>query len=279
MKKILTFGGREARRNLTVDCIRNNKAKCQKMTQVDARNGAEAAMLEAQGIDLITVADVDFKECRAAAPDTFMTGCQTMVQYVTEDEALRGAIAVAEQGADAIYTPRGLKTVERLSAEGLAVQGHLGLVPRRSTLVGGLRIIGKTAQEAMRLFQDFKRLEDAGAYACEVECVATEALIEINKRTALVTHSIGAGTGGDIIFSFFEDITGETEADYRHIKRFADVRSLKRQIEEEQRKGLSGFREEVLSGAFPHEPHQVPMVAGEPEKLQEALDKWVPTHR
>ena len=46
------------------------------------------------------------------------------------------------QGADAIYTPRGLKTVERLAGVGLCVQGHLGLVPRLSTRVGGLRIIG-----------------------------------------------------------------------------------------------------------------------------------------
>ena len=49
-----------------------------------------------------------------------------MVQYVTEDEALAAAIRVAERGADAVYTPRGLKTVERLAGEGLCVQGHSG---------------------------------------------------------------------------------------------------------------------------------------------------------
>lgn len=278
MKRILTYGGRMATRNLTVDCIRRNKATGRKMTQVDARDGHDAAILEKLGIDLITVADTGFAECRAAAPNTFMTGCQTMVQYMTEDEALAAAIRVAEQGADAIYTPRGLRTVERIAGEGLPVQGHLGLVPRKSTWVGGLRIVGKTAEEAMRLFADFKRFEDAGGYAVEVECVATEALELIGPRTPIVTHSIGAGTGGDIIFSFFEDITGESEADYRHVKAWADVARIKREMTAEQEKGVRGFRDEVLAGTFPHEPHQVPMAKGEPEKLAEMLDKWRPVH-
>ena len=60
---------------------------------------------------------------------TFVTGSQTMAQYHTPDEALKAAIVVAEKGADAIYTPRGLGIVETLAKEGLCVQGHLGLVP------------------------------------------------------------------------------------------------------------------------------------------------------
>ena len=211
VRRIYTFGGQPATRNLTVADLRANKSAGIKMTQVSALNGEEAAACESVGIDLITIADVDIREVRAAAPTTFVTGSQTMVQYVTEDEALGAAIRCAEQGADAIYTPRGLKTVERLAGEGLCVQGHLGLVPRLSTRVGGLRIIGRTADEAMRLWEDFRRLEEAGAVAAEVECVAVEALVEIGKRSGLVTHSIGAGSGGDIIFSFMEDICGDVE--------------------------------------------------------------------
>ena len=52
-------------------------------------------MLEALGIDLVTIADLDIDEIRAGAPNTFVTGSQTMVQYVTEDEALAAAIRVA----------------------------------------------------------------------------------------------------------------------------------------------------------------------------------------
>lgn len=159
------------------------------------------------------------------------------------------------------------------------MQGHLGLVPRLSTRVGGLRIVGKTADEAMRLWEDFRRLEDAGAVAAEVECVAVEALAEIGKRSGLVTHSIGAGSGGDIIFSFMEDICGDVENPPRHAKAWADLLSLRRAVAAERMKGLTGFRDEVMAGTFPREPYQVPMTPGEHEKFCEALDKWQPVHR
>ncbi len=279
MKRIYTYGGRPAERNLTLACLRANKAAGIKMTQVSAQTREEAEACERLGIDMITIADLDIDEIRAGAPRTFVTGSQTMVQYVSEDEALRAAIRCAEQGADAIYTPRGLSTVERLAREGLAVQGHLGLVPRLSTQVGGLRIVGKTAEEALRLFEDFKRLEDAGAVAAEVECVAKEALQQIGPRTSLLTHSIGAGSGGDIIFSFMEDICGDVENPPRHAKAWADMLSLRKAMAAEREKGLAGFREAVVSGSFPCPPHEVPMAAGEADKLAEALDRWTPTQR
>ena len=278
LRNIYTYGGRPAMRNLTVADIQANKAAGVKMTQVSAQTRDEAEVLETLGIDLITIADLDIDEIRAGAPHTFVTGSQTMVQYVTEDEALAAAIRVAERGADAVYTPRGLKTVERLAGEGVCVQGHLGLVPRLSTRVGGLRIIGKTAEEAMRLMEDFRRLEEAGAVAAEVECVATEALIEINKRTGLVTHSIGAGSGGDIIFSFMEDICGDVEHPPRHAGAWGDMLSLRRAMAAERRKALTGFRDAVLDGTFPDNAHSVPMAQGEHERLVEALDKWRPLH-
>ena len=262
MKNIYTYGGRAAQRNLTVACIQANKAAGLKMTQVSAQTKDEARVLEKLGIDMITIAESDLDVIRLGAPTTFVTGSQTMVQYVTEDEALASAISMAERGADAVFTPRGLKTVERLSAEGICVQGHLGLVPRRSTQMGGLRTIGKTADEAMLLMESFRRLEEAGAYAAEVECVAVEALEEINKRTSLVTHSIGAGSGGDIIFSFLEDICGDVENPPRHAKAWGDVLSLRKQIAIEQDKAVAGFRDDVKSGAFPDHAHTVSMPKG-----------------
>lgn len=150
MKNIYTYGGKPARRNLTMACIQTNKASGHKMVQVDAATEEEAALLERMGVDLITIADSDIDVVRAGAPDTFLTCGQTMVQYVTEDEALGAAIRCAERGADAIYTPRGLKTVERLAQEGLCVQGHLGLVPRLSTRVGGCAFWAKPPKKPCR---------------------------------------------------------------------------------------------------------------------------------
>ena len=55
--------------------------------------------------------------------------------------------------------------------------------------------------------------------------------------------------------------------------------SLRRAMSAERLKGLTGFRDEVRAGTFPHEPHQVSMKAGEHEKFREALDMWQPVHR
>ena len=59
MRRIYTYGGRAATRNLTVADLQANKAAGVKMTQVSALDGVEAAACEAAGIDLITIADMD----------------------------------------------------------------------------------------------------------------------------------------------------------------------------------------------------------------------------
>ena len=61
--------------------------------------------------------------------------------------------------------------------------------------------------------------------------------------------------------------------------KMTQVSALDGAVAAERLKGLTGFRDAVKAGAFPHEPHQVPMTAGEHEKLREALDAWRPVHR
>ncbi|WP_164661396.1 3-methyl-2-oxobutanoate hydroxymethyltransferase [Tropicibacter sp. Alg240-R139] len=279
MKNIYTYGGKPARRNLTVDCLRRNKVAGKKMTQVSAINEDEARACEEIEIDMITVSDVDYDAVRAGAPYTFITSSQTMCQYFEPQECLTAALKAAEKGADAIFTPRGMGIVELIANEGLAVQGHVGLVPRKSTLTGGLKTFGKTAEDAMKLLDWMRRYEDAGAVAVEVECVAVEALQAINHKTSLLTHSIGAGSGGDIIFSFMEDICGDVENPPRHAKAWGDVLSIRKQLAAERDKALTGFRADVQAGTFPDAEHTVSMLPGEEDKLSEALDKWTTLHQ
>lgn len=79
--------------------------------------------------------------------------------------------------------------------------------------------------------------------------------------------------------SFMEDIRGDVEVPPRHARAWADMLSLRRAMAAERLEGLAGFRDAVRAGTFPHEPHQVPMRAGEHEKLREALDAWRPVHQ
>ena len=270
-RRIYTYGGKPATRNYTVADLIALKGKA-RLCQTCPATEEEAAACEAAGIDVLNTGDADLPAVRAGAPETFVIADLPMTAHRTPDDILGAAVRAAEIGADAVYTPRSLRMVEMLAKEGLAVQGHLGLVPRLSTWRGGLRIVGKTAEEAIALAEDFRRLEDAGAYAAEVECVAEEALAAIGPRSKLVTHSIGAGSAGDVIFMFLVDICGESERPPGHARAFADLPALRRRIDEERRRALGEYREAVMDGSYPDSGTAVSMLPGEHDKLVEALD-------
>ena len=278
MKNIYTYGGQPAQRHLTVGCLFNNKAVKKRMTQVTAIDAEEATAAAEQNIDTLTIDCGTVEEIRSAAPHIFITAAQYMRQYITEDEALGGAIETMANGADAIYSPRGLATIERIAKEGISVQGHTGLFPARATQFGGLRTIGKTADEALNLLKDFKRLEDAGAYCAEVECVAGDALAELKKHTKLILVTIGAGSAGDIILSYMSDLCGDTENPPRHAKAFGDLGSIRKQLRAERSNALAGYRDAVMDGSFPDEATTVSMPSVELEKLKEGLETFQPVH-
>ena len=278
MKHIYTYGGQPAERHLTVWCLFKNKAAGKRMTQVTAFDADEAAAAATQGIDTLTIDCGTITDIRAAAPHIFITAAQYMRQYVTEDKALGGAIDTMAKGADAIYSPRGLATIERIAREGISVQGHTGLFPARATQFGGLRTIGKTAEEALNLLQDFRRLEDAGAYSAEVECVAEEALAEIKEHTKLILVTVGAGSSGDIILSYMSDLSGDTLDPPRHARAFGNVGAIRKQLADERLKALAGYRAAVMDGSFPDAATSISMSAVELDKLKEGLEKLQAVH-
>ena len=65
--------------------------------------------------------------------------------------------------------------------------GHLGFVPKKSSLYGGIRAVGKTAEEAAALWEQFQRLEEAGAFAVECELIPEKVMSEISRRTGMAT--------------------------------------------------------------------------------------------
>ncbi|WP_299782014.1 3-methyl-2-oxobutanoate hydroxymethyltransferase [uncultured Roseobacter sp.] len=251
MKRIYTYGGAPATRHLTVGCILKNKAAGTRMTQVTAFDAEEAAAAAEAQIDTLTVGCDTVEMIRAAAPHIFITAAQAMREHVTEDHALAGAIEAMVKGADAVYTPRSLRHIERIAREGISVQGHSGLFPARATQFGGLRTVGKTAQEALDLMRYFRQLEDAGAYAVEAECVAEQALAEISKHSNLVTVTIGGGSSGDIILSYMSDLSGDTDTPPRHARAFGDVGRIRKELRAERAKALQGYRAAVMDRSFP----------------------------
>ena len=273
MTRIYTYGHALEDRNLTIAHMHANKAAGHKMTQVTAQNAEEAGIIADQGIDMIITGSDWYPDVRQGAPNTFITAALFAGRYITNDEILAGAIDAAMKGADSVLTPRSLDVVEMIANQGIAVQGHVGMVPSKSIQLGGMRTVGKTADEAISVLEDMRRLEDAGAFGCEVECMAEDALATISKHTSLITNSIGAGAAADVIFLFFEDICGETENPPRHAQSWGDGAAIRQQLDQERRKAVKGFKDAVASGAYPNASHTISMSPNEKDKLQEALDK------
>ena len=278
LTRIMTLGGAYGTRNYTVKGLRDQKGK-RTLTETLPFSPEEAAAAEEAGIDTMKVRfDPSQPEpaaaIRRAAPNTFMAFSVPLVAAASETEAVRLGYDAMKLGADAIMCQWSPMFVRAAADAGIPIQGHAGLVPRKSTWTGGLRAVGKTIDEALWVYREIKALEEAGAYAVEVEVIPEELLVEISKRTTLMTSSIGAGSGGDIQFLFAEDILGNNPPPYpRHAKQYRNLYKMK---EEMQRERIAGFREfvdDVRNNAFPAPEHVIKAPANLMDEFLEKVEK------
>ena len=159
-----------------------------------------------------------------------------------------------------------------LAKEDVPVMGHLGLVPRKSTWIGGLRAVGKDSEEAHKLFLKFKRLEDAGAFSAECEVIPENVMGEISKRTNIVTVSLGSGKKADVMYLFMEDICGDTLNPPRHSKAFGNLLKLKNEIKIERVRALKAFKKDSIAGKFPGKKQSSNLNKKEFESFLDKLD-------
>lgn len=251
MPRILDYNGREAVRSVTVADIAGLKASGRQLAQVTASTPAEAAAAEAAGVEMVVCMSDFVPAVREGSQQVFLTAAIDFSGAATEDDLLRDALKALGAGADAVITARGMSSVRRLAHEDIPVMGHLGFVPKKSTLYGGVRAVGRTATEATALWRRFEELQDAGAFAVECELIPAEVMREIHQRTGLATISLGSGPHADVLFLFMSDICGESERIPRHARAYADLAALHRQIDAERVRALTAFRADVASGGFP----------------------------
>jgi 3-methyl-2-oxobutanoate hydroxymethyltransferase len=273
MPRIYDWGAREAERTVTVADLRAARAAGQRYAQVTAETADEAAAAEAAGIEMLVTRARNVETVRKGSNKLFVTAALGFADAVTQDEILRTAFKALTDGADAVITARGTNTVAMLAAEDIPVMGHLGLVPRKSTWVGKLRAFGKTADEAMELYRRFRRLEAAGAFAVECEVIPARVMAEIQRRTGLVTVSLGSGPAADVLFLFTSDICGEEGRRPRHARAYGNLGALQRQIREERVKALGAFRADVAARGFPAPQETADLPDAEYEGFISALEK------
>lgn len=265
-----------ARKLPTVADLRALKGKKQ-LTMLRYFTLEEAAAAEAAGIDIASVpAEILFHpNYRDLAPSVFSMTGQTHSECGAPDDYLRWCNAALEKGADALYCSGSLATVEMLSREYVPVVGHVGLVPARATWTGGFRAVAKTAVDAIKLFEEVKSYESAGAIATEMEVVPEEVATAISKRVNILVWSMGAGAGCDAQYLFANDILGYTDGHVpRHAKTYRDFEAEYARLQEERISAFKEFRADVESGQFPKDDHLVRMSEDELDKFMDELQAF-----
>jgi 3-methyl-2-oxobutanoate hydroxymethyltransferase len=173
-----------------------------------------------------------------------------MSYHISLEESLRNAGRfIQEGGADAVKlegaTPEILETVQRLTAMGIPVVGHLGLMPQHILALGGFRIQATTAYEAHKLLLQAQALENAGCFAIVLELMPLEVAQAVTQHLDIPTIGIGAGPHCNAQVLVVDDILARFGAlAPRFVRRYADVGTLTREAAQH-------FREDVQQGHYP----------------------------
>src|SRR6188768_3127493 len=193
------------RKKYTVYDLQQLKGKrC--LTHIHVKSPEEAAAAEQAGVDLMSCsfdspeAQARLPKLVAAAPNSFLS-CATPHGLASQEEAIRMGFRALELGASSVYCSASPFIIEAMAREGIPVVGHLGMVPRHATWTN-VRAIGKTPAEAKKLYDQMKTLENAGAYAAELELVPHQLATYLCKKTTMLLMSLGSGPGCDTQFLF-----------------------------------------------------------------------------
>ena len=146
-----------------------------------------------------------------------------------------GAMAVKLEGAH-------LTTVEKLTAAGIPVMGHLGLTPQSLHQLGGYRVQGREDGDA--ILAAALALEKAGAFAIVLELVPAELAARITAALSIPTVGIGAGVNCDAQILVWTDLVGLTAKPPKLAKAYRNLRQEITGAAEE-------FARDVRGGTFP----------------------------
>lgn len=251
----------------TVHALLASKGR-KKWLQLHVDTPAEAAAAVEAGITLLSCEpDHHLEGIRRLAPSAFLSAGMPHGAVSSPTEAVRLGFDILHRGADAVYCSHSPYIIEAMAREGIAVTGHVGLVPNLATWTG-FRAIGRTAEEARRVLQSVKDIENAGAAFVEVEVVPVELADHITRSTSMLTMGMGCGTACDTQYLFSCDVLGTNTGRYpRHAKKYADFAAIEVDLHNRRVAAFQAFAADVTDGRFPEARHEVRMDPAEYERF------------
>lgn len=187
------------------------------------------------------------------AKNSFVVCDMPFGTYIDKDKALENAVKVFQNTpADCVKIEGGAEkaqVIKHLSDNGIAVCGHIGLLPQSVRSEGGYKVKGKTEDERVQLLNDAKAVEEAGAFCMVIEGTKADVAKEVAQSVGIPVIGIGAGADVDGQVLVFSDMLGLFEEfTPKFVKKYLDGATL-------VKNALQEYAQEVVSREFPKEEH------------------------
>lgn len=281
-----TSASTTSRPRVTLRTLRAKYAAGERITMVTAYDYPSATHVDAAGVDVLLVGDsaamvvhghdttlpltVDaaLLHCQAVARGArtpLLVGDLPFGSYeASSSDAVRSAVRMLKEGGmDAVKLEGGgaarVAAAAAVVGAGVAVMGHVGLMPQAISVLGGFRPQGQSAASALKVLKEARALQDAGCFAVVLECVPAPLAAAVTAALRIPTIGIGAGphTSGQVLV--YHDLLGMmAHPHYRQVtpkfcKKYAQAGEL-------IQAALGEYADEVRAGTFPgpgHTPYRL----------------------
>lgn len=255
------------------------KEKNEKIVMLTAYDYPSSKLAEEGGVDVILVGDSlgmvvlgydstvpvtledmihHTKAVKRGAKDTFIVADMPFLTYhlSVKDTLMNAGRLIQETGAHAVKLEGADEVIEKITAltkAGIPVCAHLGLTPQSVGVLGGYKVQGKDASQAIKLLEDAKKCQEAGAFAVVLECVPKQLAEEVTKSVTIPVIGIGAGVNVDGQVLVYHDILGYgVDRVPKFVKQYHAVNPF--MIE-----SIEAYAKDVRTGQFPEEKHTFTM--------------------
>ena len=263
-------------KKVTTNTLQKMKANGEKISMLTAYDYTMAKIIDHAGIDVILVGD-SASNVMAGHETTLPITLDQMIYHASSviraidralvvvdlpfgsyqgnsKEALTSAIKIMkESGAHAVKLEGGREikdSIERILSAGIPVMGHLGLTPQSIYKFGTYTVRAKEEEEAKRLLEDAKILEESGCFALVLEKIPAKLATEVANSISIPVIGIGAGSGVDGQVLVTHDMLGMThEFSPRFLRRYLN-------LYESMSGAFQQYIKDVKSKDFPNESEQ-----------------------
>jgi 3-methyl-2-oxobutanoate hydroxymethyltransferase len=164
--------------------------------------------------------------------------------------ALSSAIRIMkETGAGAVKLEGGLEiadSVKRIISAGIPIMGHLGLMPQSIHKYGTYTVRAKEEQEAKKLIEDAKFLEESGCFSIVLEKIPAKLTQQVLKEVDIPIIGIGAGPADGQVLVLHDMLGITQEFSPRFLRRYASLDKI-------MLDAVNQYIEDVKSTDFPNE--------------------------